>query len=91
MLRRPACSPGRRRPSCDAGLDEVATELEQGTFEFLPDDEDIHMAIERAPHRDRRPCGGKVHTARSRNDQVATDMALFVRDRRPRRAAGCAT
>ncbi len=63
-----------------AGLDEVATELQQGTFEFRPDDEDIHMAIERRLTEIAGPVGGKVHTARSRNDQVATDMALFVRD-----------
>jgi len=62
------------------GLDEVAAELEHGTFEFLPDDEDIHMAIERRLTEIAGPVGGKVHTARSRNDQVATDMALFVRD-----------
>ena len=62
------------------GLDEVGTELEGGTFEFLPEDEDIHMAIERRLTEIAGPVGGKVHTARSRNDQVATDMALFVRD-----------
>ena len=62
------------------GLDQVAAELEGGTFEFLPDDEDIHMAIERRLTEVAGPVGGKVHTARSRNDQVATDMALFVRD-----------
>ena len=62
------------------GLDQVAAELEGATFEFLPDDEDIHMAIERRLTEIAGPVGGKVHTARSRNDQVATDMALFVRD-----------
>ncbi len=63
-----------------AGLDEIAAELDRGTFEFLPDDEDVHMAIERRLTEVAGPVGGKVHTARSRNDQVATDMALFVRD-----------
>src|SRR5262245_29481530 len=62
------------------GLDKVGAELEQGTFEFRPDDEDIHMAIERRLTEIAGAVGGKVHTARSRNDQVATDMALFVRD-----------
>src|SRR5262245_18027507 len=61
------------------GLDKVGAELEQGTFEFRPDDEDIHMAIERRLTEIAGAVGGKVHTARSRNDQVATDMALFVR------------
>jgi argininosuccinate lyase len=62
------------------GLDQVAAELESGSFAFQPDDEDIHMAIERRLTELVGPVGGKLHTARSRNDQVATDMALFVRD-----------
>jgi len=63
-----------------SGLDRVASELEEERFEFLPGDEDIHMAIERRLTEIAGPVGGKVHTARSRNDQVATDIALFVRD-----------
>jgi argininosuccinate lyase len=62
------------------GLDEVAGELEAGSFRFDPDDEDVHMAIERRLTEIVGPVGGKLHTARSRNDQVATDMALFVRE-----------
>ncbi|HEX3292278.1 MAG TPA: argininosuccinate lyase [Solirubrobacterales bacterium] len=61
------------------GLDRVAEELDQGTFEFRKDDEDIHMAIERRLTELIGPVGGKLHTARSRNDQVATDLALLVR------------
>jgi argininosuccinate lyase len=61
------------------GLDGVADELDQGTFEFREDDEDIHMAIERRLTELIGPVGGKLHTARSRNDQVATDLALLVR------------
>src|SRR3954454_5388987 len=64
-----------------AGLDAVQGELEAGTFPFEPDDEDIHMAVERRLTELAGPVGGKLHTARSRNDQVATAMALFVRDR----------
>ncbi len=64
-----------------AGLDEVAAELEAGTFPFEDSDEDIHMAIERRLTEIAGPLGGKLHTGRSRNDQVATDLALFVRDR----------
>src|ERR671918_2454322 len=64
-----------------AGLDEVERELEQGTFRFEPDDEDIHMAIERRLTEVAGPVGGKLHTGRSRNDQVATDTALYVRER----------
>jgi argininosuccinate lyase len=63
-----------------AGLDAVAAELEGDRFPFAPDDEDIHMAVERRLTEIAGPVGGRLHTARSRNDQVATDMALFTRD-----------
>ncbi|HZO36909.1 MAG TPA: argininosuccinate lyase [Solirubrobacteraceae bacterium] len=63
-----------------AGLDAVAAELEGGTFAFAADDEDIHMAIERRLIEIAGPVGGTLHTARSRNDQVATDVALFTRE-----------
>ena len=62
-----------------AGLERVEEELESGSFPFREDDEDIHMAIERRLTEIAGPVGGKLHTARSRNDQVATDMALFTR------------
>src|SRR5436190_9505523 len=62
-----------------AGLDAVERELADGTFPFAPDDEDIHMAVERRLTAITGPVGGKLHTARSRNDQVATDLALFTR------------
>jgi argininosuccinate lyase len=61
------------------GLDRVEAELDAGEFPFRPDDEDIHMAIERRLTEIVGPVGGKLHTARSRNDQVATDMAMFTR------------
>jgi argininosuccinate lyase len=61
------------------GLERVARELEEGSFEPTPADEDIHTAIERRLTELVGPVGGKLHTARSRNDQVATDMAMFVR------------
>jgi argininosuccinate lyase len=60
-------------------LDAVERELDSGTFPFAPDDEDVHMAIERRVTELAGPVGGKLHTARSRNDQVATDMSLFTR------------
>ena len=69
------------------GLDSVADELDQGTFEFRDDDEDIHMAIERRLTELIGPVGGKLHTARSRNDQVATDLALLVRGQSARAIA----
>ena len=61
------------------GLEHVAAELGRDGFAFAPADEDIHMAIERRLTEIVGPLGGKLHTGRSRNDQVATDMALFVR------------
>ena len=67
------------RDAIPAGLTRVAGELDAGEFPFRADDEDIHMAIERRLTEIAGPVGGRLHTARSRNDQVATDMALFVR------------
>jgi argininosuccinate lyase len=61
------------------GLDQVAAEIQEGRFEFSDQDEDIHMAIERRLTELIGPVGGKLHTARSRNDQVVTDLALLVR------------
>ena len=61
------------------GLEQVERELEDGSFPFEDDDVDIHMAVERRLTAIVGPVGGKLHTARSRNDQVATDLALFTR------------
>src|SRR6201991_807558 len=61
------------------GLDRVQEELDANEFAFLDSDEDIHMAVERRLTEIVGPVGGKLHTARSRNDQVATDMAMFTR------------
>ena len=61
------------------GLEVVRAELADGTFPFADGDEDIHMAIERRLTEIVGPVGGRLHTARSRNDQVATDVAMFVR------------
>src|SRR5258708_18217910 len=63
------------------GLDEVERELKRGDFVFSPEDEDIHMAIERRLTELVGPVGGKLHTARSRNDQVATDLVMYTRER----------
>src|SRR4051794_8215134 len=62
-----------------AGLQRVEAELEEGEFPFEQGDVDIHMAIERRLTEIAGVVGGKLHTARSRNDQVATDMAMFTR------------
>jgi len=63
------------------GLDAVENELAEDRFPFAPDDEDIHMAIERRLTEIAGPVGGKLHTARSRNDQVVTDLAMYTRER----------
>jgi argininosuccinate lyase len=68
------------RDELHRGLERVAEELESGSFAVAEGDEDIHMAIERRLTEIVGPVGGKLHTARSRNDQVATDLAMFVRD-----------
>ncbi|MGA9275776.1 argininosuccinate lyase [Ilumatobacter sp.] len=60
-------------------LDAVGVEMETETFEFVGSDEDIHTAIERRVTELAGPAGGKLHTARSRNDQVATDLRLWCR------------
>ena len=61
------------------GLKSVKTELDRGRFRFTPQDEDIHMAIERRLTELIGPLGGKLHTGRSRNDQVALDIRLYLR------------
>jgi argininosuccinate lyase len=60
------------------GLEQVRDELAAERFAFTEDDEDIHMAIERRLTEIVGPVGAKIHTGRSRNDQVATDLVLFV-------------
>ena len=62
-----------------AALERVERELEAGDFPFEEGDVDIHMAIERRLTEIAGPVGGRLHTARSRNDQVATDVAMFTR------------
>ncbi|MCB0988076.1 MAG: argininosuccinate lyase [Microthrixaceae bacterium] len=62
-----------------AALDDVERELADGTFVFVPSDEDIHTAVERRVTEIAGPAGGKLHTGRSRNDQVATDLRLYTK------------
>jgi argininosuccinate lyase len=70
------------------GLEAVERELAEERFPFREDDEDIHMAIERRLTELAGPVGGKLHTARSRNDQVVTDLVVYTRERaREARAA----
>ncbi|MCW2275756.1 argininosuccinate lyase [Rhodoblastus acidophilus] len=62
------------------GLDEVAAEIESGNFTFSRALEDIHMNVESRLAEKIGPAAGRLHTARSRNDQVAVDFKLWVRD-----------
>ncbi len=62
-----------------AALDQTEQELATGDFDFAPGDEDIHTAIERRVTELAGPAGAKLHTGRSRNDQVATDLRLFTK------------
>ena len=62
------------------GLDQIATEIESGKFKFSTKLEDIHLNIESRLKDLIGPLAGKLHTARSRNDQVATDFRLYIRD-----------
>jgi argininosuccinate lyase len=63
-----------------SGLDAVAREIEAGSFELDPALEDIHMAIEARLRERLGAVAGRLHTGRSRNDQVATDLLLYLRD-----------
>lgn len=62
-----------------AALATVEGELKDGSFVFVPSDEDIHTAVERRVTELAGPAGAKLHTGRSRNDQVATDLRLFAK------------
>lgn len=62
------------------GLNKIAEEIKKGEFEFKPSLEDIHMNIEARLREMIGDVAGKLHTARSRNDQVATDFRMWVRD-----------
>ena len=73
------------------GLDRVREEFEAGRFVFVAEDEDIHMAIERHLTELVGPVGGKLHTARSRNDQVATDFVMYTAGMFACRSRPCTT
>jgi len=62
-------------------LNEIKEDIENNAFEFKIEDEDIHMSIEKALIEKIGSVGKKLHTARSRNDQIALDMKLYTRDK----------
>lgn len=79
MLARQRVISAREGRKIVRGLKAVQKEIERGDFPFSSADEDIHMNIERRLIRKIGAVGGKLHTARSRNDQVSLDMRLYLR------------
>jgi argininosuccinate lyase len=79
MLERVGLLNEQERQVIIAALARVEEELVEGTFAFAPTDEDIHTAIERRVTEIAGATGAKLHTGRSRNDQVALDMRLYLR------------
>src|SRR6202045_1034912 len=67
------------RQQIESGLKAIEKEIDEGQFPFQIDLEDVHMNIESALTARIGPAGGKLHTARSRNDQVALDLRLYLR------------
>lgn len=72
---------GEDARAIDDGLRLIAEEMERGFFVFLPTDEDIHTAVERRLTEIAGDAGRRLHTGRSRNDQVITDVLLWLRGR----------
>ncbi len=64
-----------------AGLGTILQQVRQGAFEIQTEDQDVHLAVERQLTETLGDLGKKIHTGRSRNDQVAVDLRLFARDR----------
>ncbi len=80
MLARQGILTGEERDAIVAGLERIRDRIEGGTFEWSVALEDVHMNIESALTADIGDAGKKLHTGRSRNDQVATDVRLYLRD-----------
>ncbi len=80
MLARQRIIPKADAERIVAGLEAIGREFARGRFAATAADEDVHMAIERRLIERIGAVGGKLHTARSRNDQVALDLRLFVRE-----------
>ena len=79
MLAKQGIIPQEDADAIVAGLDEVLAEIEEGRFQFREELEDIHMNIESRLTERIGKAGARLHTGRSRNDQIATDERLFMR------------
>ena len=80
MLAKQGIISGEEAATISQGLESIREEIAQGKFEFKSELEDIHMAIEARLMEKVGEVGGKLHTARSRNDQVALDLRLFAKE-----------
>ena len=80
MLGRVGVLPAADVDAICAGLDAIAGDIEAGRFEWRTALEDVHMNIEQALTERIGDAGKRLHTGRSRNDQIATDVRLYVRD-----------
>ena len=80
MLARQGLITGEECAAILQGLDAIEAEIDRGDFVFRPELEDVHMNIEKALTERLGPAGAKLHTARSRNDQVNLDFRLYLRD-----------
>ena len=88
MLARQGIIAGSDAETIVKGLYSIRDEIEQGKFQFKTELEDIHMNIESALFEKIGDVAGKLHTARSRNDQIALDLRLFVKEEIPRTIDG---
>ncbi len=79
MLEQVGLLEGGDGPELRAGLESVLAEARTGDFVFLDSDEDVHSAVERRLGELIGPLAGKLHTGRSRNDQIALDLRLYMR------------
>ncbi|MFN7417755.1 MAG: lyase family protein, partial [Alphaproteobacteria bacterium] len=80
MLRMQGVITSEDEAAIQSGLETIAAEIREGTFPFREEFEDIHMNVEARLRELIGPAAGRLHTARSRNDQVAVDFRLWVRD-----------
>jgi argininosuccinate lyase len=80
MLRKAGVISSEDEAAIQGGLDAIAAEIKAGTFPFREEFEDIHMNVEARLRELIGPSAGRLHTARSRNDQVAVDFRLWVRE-----------
>jgi argininosuccinate lyase len=81
MLGRQGIIPAKDADTIVKGLTEIAEEIASGKFRFSPELEDIHMNIEAALVKKTGEAGKRLHTARSRNDQVALDLRLYLKEK----------